>query len=328
MNLMILSPGRRVDIVNYFKEAFHKEGREVYTLDMSSYAVALYEGDKSFVIQKDFNNLEKYIYDIIDICKKENVSHIISLIDPELVLISKYRDVFISNNINVIVSDYEVIHNTFDKLKFHKEYEGLLKTIKTYSGYEEIVKALNDGEVNLPIFAKIRNGSGSAGIGSVESIEKLEEYKDKGEFIFQPMVKEKEFGVDAYFDMLSGEITDIFIKEKISMRSGETDKAISIYREDIVEEILKISKIKGFRGPIDVDVFEDKYGNLYINEINPRFGGGYPHAYNCGANYIENILNNINGIKNNTRIGSYEKDIIMMKYNGLMFKNKNDIINN
>ena len=41
-NLLILSPGRRVEIVQYFKDAFHKENRKVYTLDMSDKAPALY----------------------------------------------------------------------------------------------------------------------------------------------------------------------------------------------------------------------------------------------------------------------------------------------
>ncbi len=40
MNLLILSPGRRFEIVEYFKETFHKDGRKVYTLDMSPLAPA------------------------------------------------------------------------------------------------------------------------------------------------------------------------------------------------------------------------------------------------------------------------------------------------
>ncbi len=42
MNILILSPGRRVEVVEYFKEVFHRDGGLVYTLDMSPYAPALY----------------------------------------------------------------------------------------------------------------------------------------------------------------------------------------------------------------------------------------------------------------------------------------------
>ena len=47
---------------------------------MSEYSVALYEGDESFVVRKDFNNLDEYIDKIIDICiaKKSNCYHYIN----------------------------------------------------------------------------------------------------------------------------------------------------------------------------------------------------------------------------------------------------------
>ena len=38
MNILILSPGRRVEVVEYFKEVFHRDGGLVYTLDMSPYS--------------------------------------------------------------------------------------------------------------------------------------------------------------------------------------------------------------------------------------------------------------------------------------------------
>lgn len=321
MNLLILSPGRRVEIVNYFKEEFHKFDGKVYTLDINEYAPALYFGDKYFIIKKDFNNLNKYIDDVILLCKELDIRYVISLIDPELPLLSINKQKFLSNNIVPIVSDEKIINNTFDKYEFYREYNHRLNLVKTYLGYTKIKKALEKGEVKFPLFAKVRNGSGSAGIGKVNNMVELGLYKEKQDYIFQPFIKNKEYGVDVYFDMICGKISSIFIKEKIGMRSGETDKAISLFRKDILDEIMKLEKIKGFKGPIDVDVFEDSEGNLYINEINPRFGGGYPHAYNCSVNFINLLLENLNGRINDTSIGNYKKDVVMMKYNGLYFKN-------
>ena len=56
-------------------------------------------------------------------------------------------------------------------------------------------------------------------------------------------------------------------------------------------------------------------GEYYISEVNPRFGGGYPHAYECGCNHMELILNNLQGKINESKVGFYEEDIYMMKYN-------------
>ena len=45
---------------------------------------------------------------------------------------------------------------------------------------------------------------------------------------------------------------------------------------------------------IDIDIF-DVDGQYYISEVNPRFGGGYPHAYESGCNHMKLILNNLSG---------------------------------
>lgn len=324
MNLMILSPGRRVEVVQYFKKELHKVGGKVFTLDMSPYSPALYEGDESFVVKKDFENLDTYIDSIIDICKFNNISSIITLIDPELVLLAKNRDKFLANNITLILSDLNEVMFTFDKYKFANELKNRISVIPTYNNYIEAREAIDRKELNFPIFAKVRDGSGSIGIGKIECEDELLSFKDKDNYIFQPYVKEREYGVDVYFDMIDRKIKSIFIKEKLNMRAGETDKSISLFREDIAEIIFSLEGL-GFKGPIDVDIFEDKKGKLYVNEINPRFGGGYTHAYNSGVNFIEMIINNLNGNINLKSIGKYEKDLVMLKYNGTKFINKDKL---
>lgn len=324
MNIMILSPGRRVDIVQYFKDVFHLKDGKVFTLDMSPYSPALYEGDEAFVVKKDFDNLDKYIDEVIEICIENKVNSIITLIDPELVLLAKNRQKFLSKGIFPIVSDYEEIMFTFDKYRFARELDNKISVIPTFNGFNEAREALEENEINFPIFAKIRDGSGSVGIGKISNYEEFLGYQDKENYIFQPYLKEKEYGVDVYFDMTDGKIKSLFIKEKLNMRAGETDKSISLYREDIVSEILKLEELN-FRGPVDVDIFEDKNGKLYVNEINPRFGGGYPHAYNAGVNFIEKIYMNINDRVVEKDLGSYKKNLVMLKYNGTKFIDKEEL---
>ena len=65
---------------------------------------------------------------------------------------------------------------------------------------------------------------------------------------------------------------------------------------------------------IDMDIFRIN-GEYYISEVNPRFGGGYPHAYEAGVNFPQLIINSLNGIENENQIGNYNEDIYMMKYN-------------
>ena len=103
------------------------------------------------------------------------------------------------------------------------------------------------------------------------------------------------------------------------MRAGETDKAISFQDEKLFAEVEKFVKENGFEGQIDIDIFEVN-GEYYISEVNPRFGGGYPHAYECGANHMALIANNLNGIPNSRQVGNYRDGIYMMKYNEIMIR--------
>lgn len=323
-NLLILSPGRRVEIVQYFKDAFHKENRKVYTLDMSDKAPALYFGDEYFRIDKDFAHLDLYINKVLEICKKKEVGAIITLIDPELVLLSHYKQEFDQLGVKLILSNLDFVESTFDKFEFYNKYKGILKLVETVGSVEDALSKLNSKEWEFPLFAKLRDGSASIGIKKINSFEDIEELKSEPKYIYQPFIVGKEYGVDTFFDLKSEKLVSMFIKEKLAMRAGETDKAISVHSQNVIDEVLKVQKIKGLYGPIDIDVFVSNDGEVYINEINPRFGGGYPHAYGCGVNFMNLILNNLNGNENQVSLDSYKEGIMMLKYNGLYFKDTND----
>ena len=103
------------------------------------------------------------------------------------------------------------------------------------------------------------------------------------------------------------------------MRAGETDKSVS-FKDPLLFTLIEcFLKETGFRGPVDIDIF-DINGRYYISEVNPRFGGGYPHAHEAGCDHTKLILNNLLGLANPPRIGEYEENIYMMKYNEVLIK--------
>ena len=137
------------------------------------------------------------------------------------------------------------------------------------------------------------------------------------DLMIQEFLDGQEIGADVYIDMISGEPVSIFTKKKLKMRAGETDKAVSFKDDKLFELILKFVKQAGYRGQIDIDVFEID-GEYYISEVNPRFGGGYPHAFESGADHMKLITNNLAGKVNDCVIGKYENGIYMMKYNEVL----------
>ena len=74
-----------------------------------------------------------------------------------------------------------------------------------------------------------------------------------------------------------------------------------------------------FNGPIDMDLWY-RDGKYYLSEINPRFGGGYLHAYGAGVDFIKLIENNIKGIENQPCFGNYDNDVVMMMYDSVVIK--------
>lgn len=103
------------------------------------------------------------------------------------------------------------------------------------------------------------------------------------------------------------------------MRAGETDKAVSFKDEKLFLLLEKFITESGFSGQIDIDIFNVD-GKYYISEVNPRFGGGYPHAYECGCDHMTLIKNNLQGIANEKIIGNYKENVYMMKYNEVMIR--------
>lgn len=313
MNILILSAGTRNKIVQYFKKELKGNGRVIAT-DCSDLAPAIYEADKYYIVPR-IDEIG-YIETIIDICKKERIDTLISLIDPELSLISQNIEKFKQVNVKPIISDYDKIEMCFDK---YQMYEFLIKnnfrTIKSYIDKEEFYKDFSVNRIEFPIFVKPVKGSASLNINKINSKEELEIiWKDSEKLMIQEYMDGQEYGADVYIDMISNEPVSIFVKKKIKMRAGETDKSISVKDEKLFELIKRFVKKAGFKGIIDIDIFE-KNNKYYISEVNPRFGGGYPHAYECGVNVPKMIINNIECKENKEEIGNYPKDVYMMKYN-------------
>ncbi len=313
MNILILSCGTRNKIVQYFKKELGNRGLVIAT-DCSELAPALYDADKYFVVPR--MNEEGYIDEILSICKENNIKAVLSLIDPELSLLSEYKQDFLDIGTIPIISDYDVVEMCFDKYSMYEFFvQNGFKTVRSYIDKEEFYKDVEAEIINYPVFVKPVRGSASINISKVNSKEEVELLFSRFDnLMIQEFMDGTEYGADVYIDMISNEPVAIFTKEKIKMRAGETDKSVSIKDEKLFELIKDFVKKAGFKGIIDIDIFKVN-GEYYISEVNPRFGGGYPHAYECDVNVPEMILNNIEGKVNAEVIGKYDKDVYMMKYN-------------
>jgi len=318
MNILILSAGTRNKVVQYFKRELEGKGLVIAT-DCSDIAPAIYDADKYYIVSR--MTTPGYLDEILEICKKENITGVLSLIDPELSLISENKEKFEAVGTTVIESSYELCEMSLDKMAmFNWLTAHGYKCAKSYLDKEEFFAGVDAGKITYPVFVKPYKGSASISISKVydkETVELLFAHED--DLMIQEFLDGQEIGADVYIDMISGEIVSIFTKKKIKMRAGETDKAVSFKDEKLFDLIKKFVSEAGYRAQIDIDIF-DIDGEYYISEVNPRFGGGYPHAYESGANHIKLIVNNLEGKANECVVGEYEEGTYMMKYNEVMIK--------
>lgn len=322
-NILVLSAGTRNKIIQYLKKTLTtEEGKRlgnVIATDMSNLAPAVYEADKFYQVPRMTD--AGYMEIIFDICRKEKVTGVLSLIDPELSLLAKNKEKFESLGITVIGSDYEQCEMSLDKMAMYQWLvEHGYKTAKSYVDKNIFYEDVNAGKVNYPVFVKPVRGSASIAISKAEDQETVDLlFQHSEKLMIQEYLNGQEIGADVYIDLLSGEVVSMFTKKKITMRAGETDKSVSFKDPKLFILIENFVREAGYRGQIDIDIFEVD-GEYYISEVNPRFGGGYPHAYECGCDHMKMIVNNLCGIENVRETLRYEEEVYMMKYNEIIIK--------
>ena len=122
-NILILSCGTRNKIVQYFKAALGSDGL-VIAGDMSPYAPALYDAHRHYLVP--CITKPEYIDAVLEICQKEQITGVLSLIDPELELLAANEARFAQIGVTVLGSDYDqglayYFKEAFEKLKDYKQ---------------------------------------------------------------------------------------------------------------------------------------------------------------------------------------------------------------
>lgn len=317
MNILILSVGTRNKIVQYFRKELKGIGK-VYTTDCSNLAPALYDSDGHFIVPRI--DEPEYLDVILTLCQEHNIKAVFSLIDPELSLLAENAHRFLDIGTTPIISNAELVERCFNKYAFY-HYATIhgVNTVKTYQDIELFYADQQAGLIDYPIFVKPINGSASININKVSNQAELDLlFTQHYDLIIQEFMEGQEIGVDVYADMLSGEVVSIFSKNKLLMRSGETDKSQAFKDNKLFNLIASFTEQAGFKGMLDFDVFKVD-GEYYISEVNPRFGGGYLHAYEAGVNFPQMIIQNLQGNTNAHTIGNYKENTYMMKYNEVKF---------
>ena len=324
VNILILSAGTRNKVVQYFCQAFHPFGGRVIAADAQAVAPALYEADARYVVPRITD--PGYIDLVLDICARERVTGVLSLIDPELSLLALNVERFTKAGVQVIGSSYDLCERALDKMEmYHWLSSHGYACARSWDSLPAFETALGSDEVSFPVFVKPVRGSASIAISRVADLETVRLlFAHTPGLMVQELLDGQEYGADCYIDLLTHEPVSIFTKRKLLMRAGETDKAVSVKDAELFPLLDRFIRESGWLGQIDIDIFNVR-GRWVISEVNPRFGGGYPHAYECGCDHMSLIRRNLQGTANERRIGAYDTGVVMMKYNEVMIRKETEL---
>lgn len=334
MNILFTCAGRRNYLINYFKEALNGKGK-VYATDMQLNAPAMVDADVAIKVPGIYD--QAYVPALKKIIAENNINAVISLNDLELPILSSHKQELETTGAKVIISDERAIKISFDKWETARFIESIgLNSPQTYIDFEKAVDAVEAKELDFPLVIKPRWGSASIGIDFPEDMQELKlayELQNmrivrtilkeasnediKHSILIQEKIKGKEYGMDVLNDF-NGNYVGTFVREKLSMRAGETDKAVSVIDQRMEKIGRTISENLRHIGNLDCDIFESENGQLYVLELNPRFGGGYPFSHEAGVKTPSVFIEWLNGENNIAPYIQYKEGIQFSKCDRLI----------
>lgn len=291
MNVLILSAGRRVELVQRFAKARKKAGLDgiIVAADISNTAPAIYYADKFYIIPRISD--DKYIDAVIDVCQKENIKLIVPTIDTELLKLSQNREKIESKtNAKLHLSGNEVISICRDKNKTQQFFEENGFGVPRQLSREDI----HNENYHFPLFIKPEDGSSSINTFKINNKSELEFFM---EYVKKPIVQEfvegTEYSVDVFCDFSGNPIT-IVPRIRIATRGGEIAKGRIVKDREIIDDVKRLVDTLKPSGHITIQCMKTPHGIRYI-EINPRFGGGAPMSIDAGADSCLNLYKLLSG---------------------------------
>lgn len=322
INILILSAGRRVELVKCFKAARDRIGAEgsIVACDASNLAPALYFADIRVQVPRIAEN-DNYVNSIIEICNEHDIALIVPTIDTELLLLAERREE-IENKTSaiILISSRDVIKICRDKTNTQKwlEEHGFLVPRMIED------KEIESGKAKYPLFIKPLDGSSSINAFKAENKDEIDTYREligDGKYIIQDFMEGTEYTIDCFLDMESNIIT-IVPRIRIATRSGEIAKGRIVRDTAIIEDVARLLTELKPVGHITIQCMRTDRGIEYI-EINPRFGGGAPMSIMAGADSCENLYRILRG-ERLSRTDKFRENVTFLRFDASIMLNEDD----
>lgn len=315
LNILFTSVGRRVELLRAFRAAYHslELAGEIVTVDIDPLAPALRSADKTYIVPR--LDSADYIPALVDICLKEQVDLVFPLIDPDVPVLARHREIIEATGAELAVVSADAAAVCGDKWQTKQFFTRLgLATACAWLPNE-----IDATRVQYPLFVKPRGGSAATNTFKVRDAGELAFFI---KYVHEPVIEEFLPGGEITNDVicdLAGEVLGVISRQRIEVRWGEVAKGMTVHAPAITEACVAIARALPAIGPITVQCIM-KDDAPYFTEINARLGGGVPLGIAAGADSPRWLLARAAGLPVDIPpLGSYQPNFYMTRYDDSFF---------
>lgn len=317
-NILLSSAGRRFALLRILRETLRDLGLvgEVMAVDMSRLSAAFQSADRAFVVPRCTS--PEFIPAMLEICRENGIRLVVPTIDTELPPLAAHRQAFAGIGTTVAISTPEVVAIGGDKDRTHRWLvdNGLptvpQATIDEVRAHPELW--------SYPLLVKPAGGSSSIGVAVVQDRAQLDATTRGGGFIAQALATGNEFTID-FLANREGRCLCTVPRRRFEVRAGEVSKGMTVRSATLQALAARIcERLPGAFGCLNVQVFQDDATSaLNVIEINPRFGGGFPLAWEAGARFPRWIIEEILGLPSTVSASNWRDRLVMLRYDEAVF---------
>jgi len=324
INVLISSVGRRGQLVHCWKQSLAALGASgrILGADCSRSAPAAFLVDQFFAVPACTNS--DFVASILEICRAQRISLVIPTIDTELPIYAAHRPAFEAQGTKVAVSSPKAVAIGGDKT--------ITRDWLVTHGFPAVRQGTPEEILNnpagwrFPLIFKPRCGSASIGVRHIHSPEMLKlACADESDAIVQELAAGVEHTVNLLVSQ-SGRCVCSVPHRRCEVRGGEVSKGVTVKHRPLMDLAARIVEaLPDASGPFNLQAFLSPSAEIQVIEINPRFGGGFPLAYQAGADFPRWMIEELWGCPSTASFDDWEDSLAMLRYDTAVFRSLRDM---
>ena len=250
---------------------------------------------------------DEYIYFLLDVCKREQITHLNPLTDLEIDVINRYRNRFEDQGIVLCMQSAACLAVARDKSALTAMFAGNKLVHVPYSVSSEQLTA----DFPIPAIAKPIDGRSSEGLMRNVGKEELARLIGRPNYIIQQQLEGSVFTVDFVRDRMGNSFC--VPREELLRTKNGAGTTVCVTPDSVLSETTAyIGEKLGVVGCVNMEfILHD--GNYYLIDLNPRFSAGVAFSNFVGYDMVTSHFRAINGIEIAPPV-IFDKQLICKRY--------------